>query len=813
MNSQYGFVILHMAFSKRRFLVMRGLFVLLCFVVFPYWAFAADPQHHEITIDAADRIGSGTIFSQDNTCGISCGKEGNAVCSCKVRDNQHVTLLARPADNNSIFMGWGGACASSQTSPACNISPERFSYYINISAFFDKKKFPLSVSVAGGGTGKITSTPAGIDCGSTCSKEFEADTTVTLTAVPDASSTLLTWSDGSCSNHLSCEVTMSSAKSVTAIFVKAWKLTVNKNGDGSGTVTSAPSCIDCGSTCSAGFPTDTKVTLTAVPKAGYSFAVWSGVSCEGGKQGEGSCAFTMNDAKTVTATFVKGRKITITKNGNGSGTVTSSPAGIDCGTACSYMFLGGSSSITLTATPSAGSAFTQWANGALSCGTNSTCTLTPTQDEAVVATFKLATACAGVDTSGNSRSGTCSETATCSKGTKLDTSKGMACSGGMACCYEDSSTSGKCTDSAGQKCAADCSKETGYTTGGTGTCSDTASPQCCKQSSGSGGGVTTCSDPQSSGLIPCGRSCDNPTTTDVDESAICTLCHLFLLMKNVTSWIFTLMTYIAFTVLVAMGILYIVSAGNTQMIGLAKGGIKAALYGFAVVLLGWVAINVILMVLADGALGTDTASFSFKTNGSWFTYSCDAKSKYVRTGISGVTSGGGGTSTGGGGTNPGGNGTCDTATSGPCSVDSLKSTCFGGNAETISRLCNKESKGDPGSKSGVDICTNYGNRAFSGGLFQINVFANGSQLGDSRCNNLGSKGSCANRRSSDNVCLGWNCQINNISDFDYCMGLTFSASPNIKVACALSNNGSNLTPWACSANKCGLGGTNSNFCK
>lgn len=162
-----------------------------------------------------------------------------------------------------------------------------------------------------------------------------------------------------------------------------------------------------------------------------------------------------------------------------------------------------------------------------------------------------------------------------------------------------------------------------------------------------GGSGTYCSGSQNAGIVPCGRSCDDPTTPN-DETAICTLCHLFLLIQNITSWIFMVMTYIAFAVLVAMGVFYIISAGNTQMIGIAKSGIKAALYGFAIVLLGWVAINVILMVLADGALGTDTATFSFKTNGSWFTYSCDAKSKYVRTGISGVTSGGG-TPTGSGG--------------------------------------------------------------------------------------------------------------------------------------------------------------------
>lgn len=102
------------------------------------------------------------------------------------------------------------------------------------------------------------------------------------------------------------------------------------------------------------------------------------------------------------------------------------------------------------------------------------------------------------------------------------------------------------------------------------------------------------------------------------------------------------MTYIAFVVLVAMGVLYIISAGRPQMIGIAKGGIWAALVGFAVVLLGWVAVNVILFVLANGALGQDTANFSIKTNGSWFEYTCDPESKYKRTGIAGTGGGGGG---------------------------------------------------------------------------------------------------------------------------------------------------------------------------
>jgi endo-1,4-beta-xylanase len=75
-------------------------------------------------------------------------------------------------------------------------------------------------------------------------------------------------------------------------------LTVTKSGSGSGTVTSAPAGINCGSTCSAGFASGTSVTLTATPAGGSTFAGWSG-SCSG----TGTCTLSMTAARSVTATF------------------------------------------------------------------------------------------------------------------------------------------------------------------------------------------------------------------------------------------------------------------------------------------------------------------------------------------------------------------------------------------------------------------------------------------------------------------------------------------------------------------------------
>jgi C1A family cysteine protease len=73
-------------------------------------------------------------------------------------------------------------------------------------------------------------------------------------------------------------------------------LTVTKSG--SGTVTSVPSGINCGSTCSYAFSQGTSVALTAISGPGSSFVGWSG-ACSG----TGTCTVTMNSDESVTAVF------------------------------------------------------------------------------------------------------------------------------------------------------------------------------------------------------------------------------------------------------------------------------------------------------------------------------------------------------------------------------------------------------------------------------------------------------------------------------------------------------------------------------
>ena len=80
--------------------------------------------------------------------------------------------------------------------------------------------------------------------------------------------------------------------------VQQVQLTVALAGAGTGTVTSNPSGINCGQTCSGNFNSGSSVTLTATPATGFSFAGWSG-ACTG----MSICTVTVSSATTVTATF------------------------------------------------------------------------------------------------------------------------------------------------------------------------------------------------------------------------------------------------------------------------------------------------------------------------------------------------------------------------------------------------------------------------------------------------------------------------------------------------------------------------------
>jgi PASTA domain-containing protein/List-Bact-rpt repeat protein len=77
----------------------------------------------------------------------------------------------------------------------------------------------VDVLKTGPGAGTVSSAPAGIDCGSTCSASFDAGTSLTLTAIPSPGSRFKGWSGGGCRGNGSCQVnTGISEQTVAATF-------------------------------------------------------------------------------------------------------------------------------------------------------------------------------------------------------------------------------------------------------------------------------------------------------------------------------------------------------------------------------------------------------------------------------------------------------------------------------------------------------------------------------------------------------------------------------------------------------------------
>jgi List-Bact-rpt repeat protein/matrixin len=246
-------------------------------------------------------------------------------------------------------------------------------------------KVALSVSVSGKGSGSVTGSPAGLVCSTgTCSVDIAQGAAVRLTATPAGGAIFAGWG-GDCTGTGHCDLTMDSARTVTATFSRTFTLTITKTGSGSGTVTGSPE-FTCGTgsgVCATSFLEGQAITLTATPAPGSAFTGWSGEGCSGA----GSCKVTMTQARNVTATFaLQTYALTVSVTGSSGGAVGSSPSGIACTPTCAASYTSGTV-VTLTPSAGVGGTFREW-RGA--CAGSGSCQVTMTGAKAVTAVFSKA---------------------------------------------------------------------------------------------------------------------------------------------------------------------------------------------------------------------------------------------------------------------------------------------------------------------------------------------------------------------------------------------------------------------------------------
>ena len=180
-----------------------------------------------------------------------------------------------------------------------------------------------TLTVIGGGTGDgtVKSSPAGINCTVTsgsaaatgCKAPFNQGVTVTLMATPKAGHSFRAWFR-TCTGTGTCTTAMSVNRTVEARFLEGpFKISISGGvGTGSGRVTSQlglTPAINCAITrgtpaatgCSARYPANTALVLTATPTTGNSFTSW-GPPCSG----TGTCRYTAIQARTIDAVFSPG---------------------------------------------------------------------------------------------------------------------------------------------------------------------------------------------------------------------------------------------------------------------------------------------------------------------------------------------------------------------------------------------------------------------------------------------------------------------------------------------------------------------------
>ncbi len=260
---------------------------------------------------------------------------GNGTCSGSCvyafTPGEQVTLQATAGMNATLY-DWQGACAG-ETGDQCDLGPidqnlevvVRFGYDVTTIADASRGRIDRVESLA-----PVPCRTGGDDC-----RSYARRTNVTFTAVPnDDPAYAFTGWRGLCAQESSpiCNLNITEAGSVEAIFERAVLLAVNVQNEGQAAggflPTVEPNATNCNGPCTDRYLLSTgEVTLTAVTPRGTRFLGWSGDACEGTTATQCVVDLTADGApdRTVVARFTSEERVTVSFVGDGMGTVDAGP--------------------------------------------------------------------------------------------------------------------------------------------------------------------------------------------------------------------------------------------------------------------------------------------------------------------------------------------------------------------------------------------------------------------------------------------------------------------------------------------------------
>jgi DNA-binding beta-propeller fold protein YncE len=186
----------------------------------------------EVTMDQATKVTATFAQNPDRDLALSISGPGRIVsspsgidcqssCEHAFPDGTGVTLEAQPADGYEL-LSWTGAC-SGKVRCVVSLEADR-----SVSATFVRIEDAFAVSVIGSGTGNVSDPSSGIDCGLTCAGIFKRGSVLKLTAQAEKGSRFIGFSGCDQVAGATCTVTVSDAKTVTALFGEAPEIAVRR---------------------------------------------------------------------------------------------------------------------------------------------------------------------------------------------------------------------------------------------------------------------------------------------------------------------------------------------------------------------------------------------------------------------------------------------------------------------------------------------------------------------------------------------------------------------------------------------------------